>query len=156
MSLLDRMERIRQTSPAEGNGETGGGEPTTATVESPPAPPQPFPVVPAPPQSSGPRSQDLAAPEPSAVVPVSVSLPQATGDAASGTSHLYELKYQVFDQVVPNFPEATLKTGDEGLLRNKLDEVIDKAITATGALCTRQERSALAEEFKSELVGFGP
>jgi len=150
MSLLDRMERIRDRDDA-------GGERGTATLERPPAaPPRPSTAPSAAPAVGSTAATAAPPAPPSAAPPVPATPTQELAETEASPSRLTELKFQIFDQVVGAFPEAILASGDEHAIRNKISELVDNAVQAAGIICTRQDRTKLAEQFQSELIGFGP
>jgi pilus assembly protein CpaF len=135
MSLIDRLERVRQRREGEGAPSSAPAEPVVTA-----APPTadtdeelvPLPVVDEPQESA------------------------ASGSATESGGRFYQFKHLLFDDVMSALQQRDGAEPNVNALRTRIDDLINTLTTEKQISLSHHERSALSNEFLCEAAGFGP
>ncbi|MCS6860367.1 MAG: ATPase, T2SS/T4P/T4SS family, partial [Abditibacteriales bacterium] len=79
------------------------------------------------------------------------------GDGTNeGSKRFYALKHLLFDDVLAALPSRGTGETNPTVLRTRIDDLINTVASERQLSLSRSERSALANEFLHEVIGFGP
>jgi pilus assembly protein CpaF len=140
MSLLQRVERAKRAGDAASD----------ATTQDPSA----RPATPGP--GAPPAAGQKAAPSAAATAPTAPAAPVSRlPRSATREALLSQIRRRVQDDIVADF-KTLLGIADQGQVRAKIAEMVDRIIVDGAFTVTRDERVLLVDEIVHEILGLGP